>query len=211
VALVISPSKNNIMWHCIGVSPQHQCYSTNIASLSYHKPVLCFLLSKCLHILVNRCCLLPQVLQQLDAVPPALVTAAAAAAAGDILLLRLLVLDVLLAPSDGSSRTCNAEKDPVVAITCQITHTGSSSSSEANQAGHSAAHGDSGTGAEPQQHKVAFVLAGAAANGVLPVRLSAEGFQLLLFASEGQLLMAWRDWVLQADPDGIAVFQVGLR
>jgi hypothetical protein len=145
-------------------------------------------------------------------------TAAAAAAAGDILPLRLLVLDVLLAPSDGSSRTCNAEKDPVVAVTCQITHTGSSSSSssssnEASGAGKPNAPGSSGTGPEQQQQqqqqKVAFVLAGAAAQqGVLPQQLSAEGFQLLLFASEAALLMAWGDWVLQADPDGIAVFQV---
>jgi hypothetical protein len=167
-------------------------------------------------LVVNRLCVHPQVLQQLDPVPPALHTAAAAAAAGDILPLRLLVLDVLLAPSDGSSRTCSAEKDPVVAVTCQITHTGSSSSSSSSKGsgtGQNAPEGggDSTGAANQQQQKVAFVLAGAAANGgVLPGHLSAEGFQLLLFGSEGELLLAWRDWVLQADPDGIAVFQVRL-
>jgi hypothetical protein len=167
-----------------------------------------------------RLCACLQVLQQLDSVPPALQTAAAAAAAGDILPLRLLVLDVLLAPADGSRRTCNAEKDPVVAVTCQITHTGSSSSSSSSSSSEDSKHpGTSSSDAEaqathqPQQQqnqKVAFVLVGAAAaEGVLPGRLPAEGFMLLLFRSEAELLLAWRDWVLQADPDGIAVFQVG--
>ncbi|WIA33365.1 hypothetical protein OEZ86_006502 [Tetradesmus obliquus] len=154
----------------------------------------------------------PQVLQQLHPVPAALQTAAAAAAAGDILPLRLLVLDVLLAPADGSKRTCNAEKDPVVAVTCHITHTGSSGSSEDGK--HPAASSDTGSAVQQQQQqqqqkKVAFVLAGAAAaDGVLPAQLTSEGFRLLLFDDEAALLLAWRDWVQQADPDGIAVFQV---
>ncbi|KAF6253905.1 hypothetical protein COO60DRAFT_1642829 [Scenedesmus sp. NREL 46B-D3] len=150
------------------------------------------------------------VLQQLDPVPPALRTAAAAAAAGDILPLRLLVLDVLAAPSDGSSRTCNAEKDPAVAVTCHVTLAGSSSSSSEDNAhqGGSSSGGDEMKQQQQQQHKVAFVLAGAAAQGGLPRQLLVEGFTLLLFASEADMLLAWRDWVQRADPDGIAVFQV---
>jgi hypothetical protein len=46
-----------------------------------------------------------------------------------------VVLDVLLAPADGSDRSCNPQTDPVVAIACHVTHTGSSSSSSGGGSG----------------------------------------------------------------------------
>jgi hypothetical protein len=55
--------------------------------------------------------------------------------------------------------------------------------------------------------KVAFVLAGPGAAG-LPSPMTAEGFCVQLYATEGALLLAWRSWLQLQDPDGIVVFQV---
>ncbi|KAF8067421.1 POLD1 [Scenedesmus sp. PABB004] len=133
----------------------------------------------------------PPVLAQLAAPPPELVAAAAAAAAGDIAPLKLLVLDVLLAPADGAARSCDPTGDPVVAIACQLAHAGG--------------------GAPPRgpPRRLAFVLAGAAALAALPRHtLAAEGVEVRLFADEAALLLAWRDWTAAEDPDCISVFQV---
>lgn len=150
-------------------------------------------------------CCACQVIRQLQPPPRDLQSAAAAAAAGDILPLKMLVLDVLLAPADGSNRSANPEKDPVVTITCQLSTTGSSSSSGADSSSP-----DSSSSGLRAPIKVAFVLASVGAAAALPAVISAEGFSLQVYATEASLLLAWRDWVRQMDPDGFVVFQVSL-
>jgi hypothetical protein len=194
----------------------------------------------------------PQALSQLSPLPPALQSAAAAAAAGDILPLKLLVLDVLLAPADGSDRSTNPQADPVVAIACQITHTSSSSgggsgdgggggggsigssrrqggeqTADLAPAGEDAAavggdptaaaaaaagsNGSSGSNGCRGGSKVVFLLGGAGGCGGSPGEVCAEGMCVVLCGSEMELLTAWRNWVLQQDPDGYVVFQVGCQ
>jgi hypothetical protein len=41
----------------------------------------------------------------------------------------------------------------------------------------------------------------------MPVSV-AEGTELRLAPSEAQLLLGWREWLLSADPDALATFQV---
>lgn len=149
---------------------------------------------------------LHQVMQQMQSAPPDLQAAAASAAAGDIIPLKMMVLDVVLAPADGSNRTANAEKDPIITIACQLPQNGSSSSSGSGDT--NTASGSS-NGSHTGPIKVAFVLASPTAVAALPsAAICAEGFSLRLFATEASLLLAWRDWVRTVDPDGFVVFQV---
>jgi hypothetical protein len=53
------------------------------------------------------------------AAPPYLAAAARAAAAGAIPALKVMALDVLVATSDGSMRSVNAVKDPVICVTAE--------------------------------------------------------------------------------------------
>jgi hypothetical protein len=141
------------------------------------------------------------------------------------------VLDVLLAPADGADRSCNPAVDPVVAIASHVTHTASSSNS---QQGNGAAGarpdlspaGEEGGGdhaaaaaapdaaaSNPGQtagsSKVVFLLSSPAAGAALPPELRAEGVSVRLCATERELLLSWKEWLLQQDPDGLVVFQVG--
>lgn len=142
-----------------------------------------------------------------------------------------MVLDVLLAPADGADRSCNPQSDPVVAIACHITHTTSSSKSQAgastatsaqpdlaapsgdedstgDDASAAAAAGSSGGGCRGS-NKVVFLLSSPAAGAALPPELYAEGMCVKLCPSERDLLVSWKEWMLQQDPDGLVVFQVG--
>jgi len=156
------------------------------------------------------------VLSAVSPLPPQLQSAAASAAGGDILPLKLVVLDVLLAPADGSDRACNPQTDPVVAIACHITHTSSSSSASSNETASSSQTGTqqqheagSSGGGCGGSNKVVFLLSGPGAAAVLPGELRVESCCVVLCPSEVLLLTAWRDWLQQQDPDGLVVFQVG--
>lgn len=174
-----------------------------------------------------------QTLSQLQPLPQSLQSAAAAAAAGDILPLKLVVLDVLLAPADGADRSCNPAADPVVAIASHVTHTASSSNGQQSSgagsaqqpdlspagedgAGEAAAAAAGAPGAAgnpgPQtagSSKVVFLLSSPAAGAALPPELRAEGVCVRLCPTERELLVSWKEWLLQQDPDGLVVFQVG--
>lgn len=176
----------------------------------------------------------PPALSQLQPLPQSLQSAAAAAAAGDILPLKLVVLDVLLAPADGADRSCNPAVDPVVAIASHVTHTASSSSNQQGSgaagarpadlspagddvdgkpaAAAAAAPDAAAAGGSPGQTagstKVVFLLSSPAAGAALPPELRAEGVSVRLCATERKLLLSWKEWLLQQDPDGLVVFQV---
>jgi hypothetical protein len=146
------------------------------------------------------------VLRQLSSVPPALERAAAAAARGDILPLRLLTLDVQLAPCDGAARSVNAARDPIISIVCTLTTT-SGTANESRGTASSATATDAGEAVDAK--RMAFLLAGpAAARQLLPSRLHAEGVTLCLCQDESSLLLTWHDWVAARDPDALATFQV---
>jgi hypothetical protein len=141
-----------------------------------------------------------------------------------------VVLDLLLAPADGSDRTCSPHTDPVVTIACRVTHTASSSTqhSAAPAAGDATASASAAPGAQQPpaagartaaassgsgsgcagSDKVVFVLASPGAAAALPRQMRAEGCCVQLHGTERELLVAWRDWLQAQDPDGLVVFQV---
>ncbi|KIZ06809.1 hypothetical protein MNEG_1145 [Monoraphidium neglectum] len=139
----------------------------------------------------------PEVLRRLGAAaPPALAAAARAAKAGAIPALRVMGLDVLVAPSDGAIRSVDASKDPVICVCCETRE--QQEKEEEDQ--------DLRMQEEEEEEEVVGGGAGAAA--AAPASFEAEGAELRLFGSEGALLAAWRQHVLDSDPDAFTLFQV---
>lgn len=54
------------------------------------------------------------------------------------------------------------------------------------------------------------MLSSPAAGAALPPEVYAEGVCLKLCPTERDLLVSWKEWLLQQDPDGLVVFQVGV-
>lgn len=121
--------------------------------------------------------------------------------------LRLAVIDVLVATADGASRTPNpAASDPIVAIASHLSSTHEQDSGSGSSGGGTA----EGQGTPPGvPRKVVFVLGGSGAAALRELRV--EGAVVRVVPGEVLLLAAWRDWLLAADPDVVATFQVGGR
>jgi len=137
-----------------------------------------------------------QVMSRLGAnAPPYLRAAAAAAAAGTIPPLRVMALDVQLAPSDGAMRTASAAKDSVVCVACQTrliqlgrSSGGGGSAAAAQGAGSSNGGSSSGqaSSSSGSSSTVVFLLAEPPPGVALrapPAAFEAEGAQLKFFAT----------------------------
>lgn len=115
---------------------------------------------------------------------------AAAAKHGAVAPLKILTMEVIGIPKDGSDRAQNPSQDPIILLACDLRWTRE-------------AEGRIGP------EKLVFVNAGPSTIPTAPAGCGdIPGAKVVACAGEKELLRAWHKWVIDTDPDIIAVFQV---
>ncbi|GFR40574.1 hypothetical protein Agub_g1153, partial [Astrephomene gubernaculifera] len=139
---------------------------------------------------------------------PRLAAAVLAARDGRIAPLTVVTVDVLAAPCDMTNRTPVAAKDdPVICIGCDVRTYGTPATAAAAAAADVTPHGR--TGGQPT--RVVFMVTGNSFQthgSPPPSPASMEGAELRCFASEADMLLDCKEWLLLTDPDIITTFQV---
>eukprot|EP00803_Ostreobium_quekettii_P009207 evm.model.scf_772EXC.4 EVM.evm.TU.scf_772EXC.4 scf_772EXC:31453-42840(-) len=108
---------------------------------------------------------------------------------GAIVPLKTLTMDVVTVPKDGSSRTPNPTKDPIVIVACDVRWTNRS---------------DHGSDTE----KVVFLNGGVRSDAaILAGSCNVPHVTVVACKGERDLVLSWQRWLVKMDPDVIAVFQ----